>query len=114
MSTVSTQSTPHPRAKITPAGKSPCEVARELRDQALEGYAPAQGPITTANRYLSPRVPGLHLVPGDDEGDEAGSPIAVEPQPHWHPVETDAMIEEMNDLSVLVPMVLVAVPLEPT
>ncbi len=34
MSTVSTQSTPHPRAKITPAGKSPCEVARELRDQA--------------------------------------------------------------------------------
>jgi hypothetical protein len=35
VSTVSTQSTPHPRAKITPAGKSPCEVARELRDQAL-------------------------------------------------------------------------------
>ena len=35
-STVSTQSTPHPRAKITPAGKSPCEVARELRDQALK------------------------------------------------------------------------------
>ena len=34
VSTQSTQSTPHPRAKITPAGKSPCEVARELRDQA--------------------------------------------------------------------------------
>ncbi len=32
VSTVSTQSTPHPRARITPAGKSPCEVARELRD----------------------------------------------------------------------------------
>ncbi len=43
MSTVSTQSTPHPRAKITPAGKSPCEVARELRDQAhpVERRVPA-------------------------------------------------------------------------
>jgi hypothetical protein len=37
--TVSTQSTPQARAKITPAGKSPCEVARELRDQAHEPFA---------------------------------------------------------------------------
>jgi len=77
----------------------------------IEGDAPAQGPITTANRDLSPRVPGLHPVPGDDEGDEAGSPIAVEPQPH--PVDTDEVIEAMNDLNVLMPMVLVTVPIEP-
>ena len=34
MSTVSTQSTPHPRAKIIPAGRAPCELGWELRDQA--------------------------------------------------------------------------------
>ena len=38
VSTQSTQSTPHPRARISPAGKSPCEVARELRDQALHAH----------------------------------------------------------------------------
>ena len=35
MSTVSTQSTPHPRAKIIPAGRAPCELGWELRDQTL-------------------------------------------------------------------------------
>ena len=34
MSTVSTQSTPNPRAKIIPAGRAPCELGWELRDQA--------------------------------------------------------------------------------
>ncbi len=34
MSTLSTQSTPHPRAKIIPAGRAPCELGWELRDQA--------------------------------------------------------------------------------
>jgi hypothetical protein len=32
--TVSTQSTPHPRVKVTPAGRGPCELGWELRDQA--------------------------------------------------------------------------------
>jgi hypothetical protein len=34
VSTVSTHSTPHPRAKIIPAGRAPCELGWELRDQA--------------------------------------------------------------------------------
>ena len=33
--TVSTQSTPHPRVKVAPAGRGPCELGWELRDQAL-------------------------------------------------------------------------------
>ena len=72
--------------------------------------ASAQGPNIPANRDPSPRVPGLHPVPGD-EGDEAEGLIDVEPQPH--PVEADTMTEAMNDLNVLMPRVLVAVPLEP-
>ena len=72
--------------------------------------ASAQGPITPANRDPSPRVPGLHPVPGDDEGYEAEGLIDVEPHPH--PVDADTMIEAMNELNVLMPRVLVAVPLE--
>ncbi len=49
MTTVSTQSTPHPRAKITPAAKSPCEVARELRDQALQQSSAAPSATRSAN-----------------------------------------------------------------
>ena len=73
--------------------------------------ASAHGPITPANRDPSPRVPGLHPVPGDDEGYEAEGLIDVEPHPH--PVDADTMIEAMNGLNVLMPRVLVAVPLEP-
>ena len=32
--TLSTQSTPHPRVKVTPAGRGPCELGWELRDPA--------------------------------------------------------------------------------
>jgi hypothetical protein len=34
VSTLSTQSTPHPRARIIPAGRAPCELGWKLRDQA--------------------------------------------------------------------------------
>ncbi len=50
---LSTQSTPHPRARITPAGKSPCEVARELRDPTLRA-----DPEVPASDPRSPRAGG--------------------------------------------------------
>ena len=37
---MSTQSTPHPRVKVTPAGRGPCELGWELRDQAPEELPP--------------------------------------------------------------------------
>ena len=43
---MSTQSTPHPRAKIPPAGRAPCELGWELRDQALIAGATVPACIT--------------------------------------------------------------------
>jgi hypothetical protein len=62
--TVSTQSTPHPRAKITPAGRSPCELGWELRDQThLVGpsHLPAAGCAYLGGHSVR-RLRGLSLV----------------------------------------------------
>ncbi len=52
-STVSTQSTPIPRTKITPAGRGPCELGWELRDQAL---APNETPEARAGATVVPNA----------------------------------------------------------
>jgi hypothetical protein len=51
--TVSTQSTPHPRAKIIPAGRAPCELGWELRDPTPVRSNPSAhrtGILNTARR----------------------------------------------------------------
>ncbi len=52
VSTVSTQSTPHPRAKVIPAGRAPCELGWELRDQTPLPLdpPPAQAKLTVRAR----------------------------------------------------------------
>ena len=98
MSTVSTQSTPLPRAEITPAGKSPCEVGRELRDQALPAHPSRAAAAGSAMRLAavthSAAMGGRHAAwvgassvlpsppdPGRRETHAHRKPVPADPSP---------------------------------